>query len=89
MTLKEILELENIRIDEDCDNVFECGEIDFTNIDSDGFYARNYDIKKYIRKYKFSETSYSIYKNDEIIACGLSVEEVTEFLEKLEEKYKN
>lgn len=89
MTLKEILKLENIKIIEDTENISKHGEIDFTGIDSEKFSMERYRIKSYTNEYKFSETTYSIYKNDKVVDFCLSIDEVAEFLEKLEEKYRN
>lgn len=90
MTLKEILEIEHIKIFEDNRNVLESGLINFDDIEtSKNFFMSDYDIDFYEYNYDHSKITYSVYKNNKQIESKLSEKEVIKFLEQLEEKYKN
>lgn len=90
MKLKEILELENIKIFENNRNVLESGLINFDDIEtSDNFFMSDYDIDYYDYDYDNSVITYSICQNSVTIKANLSEEEVKEFFKKLEEKYNN
>lgn len=89
MKLTDILVLEGLEIHEDNHNILEFGVIDFCSIENaDDFSLGNYEVDYYEKNYDCSEITYSIYQDEKVIDSGLSEEDVREFLQTLEEKYK-
>lgn len=88
MNLAEILKKENIQIEENIYNVLQYGIMNLDDIEeSEDFNRFEYCPDNLDNEYEVSETTYTIYKNNNIIYESFREEDIKDFLKSLEEKY--
>lgn len=88
MNLAEILEKENIKIEENIDNVLQYGIIDLSDIEkAEQFSSLEWCAENLDNNYEISETTYTIYKNDNLIYESFTDDDLVDFLKTLEKKY--
>lgn len=88
MNLAEILKKENIKIEENIDNVLQYGIIDLSDIEkAEQFSSLEWCAENLDNNYEISETTYTIYKNDNLIYESFTNDDLVDFLKTLEKKY--
>ena len=88
MNLAEILKKENIQIEENIYNVLQYGIMNLDDIEeSEDFNRFEYCPDNLDNEYEVSETTYTIYKNNNIIYESFREEDIKDFFKSLEEKY--
>lgn len=88
MNLAEILEKENIKIEENIDNVLQYGLIDLSDIEkAEQFNSLEWCADNLDNEYSISETTYTIYKNDNLIYESFTNDDLVDFFKNLEKKY--
>lgn len=88
MNLAEILKKENIKIEENIENVLQYGIMNLDDIEeSEDFNRFEYCADNLDNDYEVSETTYTIYQNNIRMDKSFTEEDIKNFLKSLEKKY--